>query len=94
MALRDDDGNAFSDEYLKYFILNFILAGRDTTSNALSWAMFELCTHPDVQRKVQEEVDGVLAGSPPDFESVKGLKYLDRVIHETLRYDINDWSKI
>ena len=67
-------------------ILNLIMVGRDTTASALSWVTFELCTHPEVQRKVQEEVDGVLAGSPPDFENVKGLKYLDRVILETLRY--------
>ena len=86
MALRDDEGNAYSDKFLKDLILNLLIAGRDSSTSTLSWIAFELCTHLDVQRKVQQEVDEVLAGSPPDFGNVKELKYLDRVILESLRY--------
>lgn len=45
-----------SDEELRDIILNFLIAGRDTTSNALSWALYRLCIHPEVQQRAYEEV--------------------------------------
>lgn len=39
---------------------NFILAGYETTSNSLSFIMYELATHPDIQKKLQQEIDAAL----------------------------------
>jgi len=39
ISLRDEHGNPFSDAQLRDVVLNFIIAGRDTTSNALTWTM-------------------------------------------------------
>ena len=41
----------YSDESLQHVALNFILAGRDTSSVALSWFFWLVSTHPAVERK-------------------------------------------
>ncbi|EOX96168.1 Cytochrome P450 family protein isoform 3 [Theobroma cacao] len=42
--------------YVRDIILNFIIAGKDTTATTLSWFIYMLCKHPDVQEKVAQEV--------------------------------------
>lgn len=71
--------------FLRDTIMNYIIAGRDTTAVALTWAVHLISTHPHVQAKVIEEVDRVLGGRAPDYDSVKELPYLKAVILETLR---------
>ncbi|OLL26170.1 Cytochrome P450 52A13 [Neolecta irregularis DAH-3] len=65
-------------------ILNILLAGRDTTAAALSWAFYEMARHEDVWRKLQEEV-AILNGAKPTFDDLKSIKYLQWIINETLR---------
>lgn len=85
IAMRNDDGNSFSDAYLSDVILNFIIAGRDTTSNSLTWMTYFLSQYPEIQEKVRAEVDAVLKGNDPDFTTCKELVYMEYVIYETLR---------
>jgi fatty acid omega-hydroxylase len=87
----------YSDESLQHVALNFILAGRDTSSVALSWFFWLVSTHPDVERKIVREVCAVLAASrgaedpalwldaPFDFEELDRLVYLKAALSETLR---------
>lgn len=49
-------GEEITNEELRDIIMNFLIAGRDTTANALSWAFYRLCIHPDIQNKAYEEV--------------------------------------
>ena len=87
MAMKDGDGQAYSDEELCDHVLNFIIAGRDTTAQALSWAVYYLHLNPRVLKKLREEVDKVLGDeATPNYESnLKLLKYTKAVFHETLR---------
>ncbi|KAM4820708.1 cytochrome P450 3A5-like [Thomomys bottae] len=67
--------------------ITFIMAGYETTSNALSFVMYCLATHPRVQKKVQEEIDRVLPNkAPATYDTLIEMKYLDMVINETFRY--------
>ncbi|CAN9498748.1 unnamed protein product [Ophioblennius macclurei] len=64
----------------------FLLAGYETSSNALALTCYLLALHPECQRKVQEEVDDFFTRhSSPDYANVQELKYLDMVVSETLR---------
>lgn len=85
IQMKDDDGKPFSDTYLRDVVLNFILAGRDTTANTFSWLTYYLTQFPEIQNKVIAEIDQVLKGNDPDLESVKDLSYLHCVVHEALR---------
>jgi cytochrome P450 family 3 subfamily A len=65
----------------------FLVAGYDTTSNALALICHHLATSPDVQERLQKEIDEVWSDEdqPPSYEVVHSLPYLDMVISEILR---------
>ena len=65
----------------------FLIAGYETTSNTLSLTCYNLATNPDVQDKLQQEIDNVWPDEEqlPTYETVNELPYLDMVISETLR---------
>ena len=65
-----------------------MMAGYDTTATLLSYTSYALSKNPEVQTKLQEEVDEAFAGAEdefPDYSVIQGLPYLDMVVHETLR---------
>jgi len=64
----------------------FFIAGHETTSSALSWLFYLLARHPDVQSRVQEELEMVLGGKPIHPHQLKDLVYLDMVLKESLRW--------
>lgn len=64
----------------------FIFAGYETTSTTLSFLMYLLATHPEVQQKLQEEIDTTFPNkAPPTYDGVVQMEYLDMVLNETLR---------
>lgn len=79
------ENNLPSRKFLRDLVINFIIAGRDTTAQALSWMFYELMLHPEELSKVVAEIDRVLKGRAPDFDSVKDLTYLTATFSETLR---------
>jgi cytochrome P450 len=83
------DRAGFHTDWLRDVVLNFVIAGRDTTACTLSWMFYILATHPDIQRKVQEEIDakfGSLQRKPLIQDvSASELPYLNGLLYETLR---------
>ncbi|XP_063090256.1 cytochrome P450 3A14-like isoform X2 [Cavia porcellus] len=77
---------ALSDVEITAQSANFILAGYETTSNSLSFIMYELATHPDIQKKLQQEIDAALPNKAfPTYDILVEMEYLDMVVNETLR---------
>lgn len=79
---------SFSTQYLRDMILNFVIAGRDTTACTLSWMFYLLCVNPEVQKKLIAEIDEKLAGGEvPSLKSVasSNMPYLNGVLYETFR---------
>lgn len=63
-------------------------AGFDTTALNMTWVTFEMCRRPELQKRVQAEVDEVydsLNGRPLEYADLAKFKFLTRVINETLR---------
>jgi cytochrome P450 len=73
------------DALIRDQLLTMIIAGHDTSTALLSWALYVLSSRPDIQSQVQQEVDAVLGSSPPDHARIGELHYLDQVMNETLR---------
>ncbi|KAH8309490.1 hypothetical protein KR059_010788 [Drosophila kikkawai] len=65
----------------------FFIAGFETSSSTMGYALYELAKNPHIQDKVRAEVEEVLEkhGQELSFESIKELKYLSMVIDETSR---------
>ncbi|XP_077343440.1 cytochrome P450 3A9-like [Lithobates pipiens] len=82
----DKEQKAMTDSEIMAQSLIFILAGYETTSLTLSYLFHNLATHPDVQLKLQEEVDSYLPNkASPTYDILMKMEYLDMVIQETLR---------
>jgi len=85
LLLKDENGEPYSEKYLRDMILNIMIAGRDTTAQTLSWCFYLLSQNQRVQQKLREEIQNQLHGDSPNIENLKPLKYLQAVIDETLR---------
>lgn len=66
-------------------VVGLLVAGQETTSGLLTFALYELLEHPEVLAEARAEVDRVLGDQHPQFEHVLQLRYIDQVIKETLR---------
>nr|XP_057921192.1 cytochrome P450 2U1 isoform X2 [Doryrhamphus excisus] len=62
LAQRDAgvEDSSFSEDYLFYIIGDLFIAGTDTTTNSVLWVLLYMVVHPDVQKKVQTELDKVV----------------------------------
>ncbi|CAE6436870.1 unnamed protein product [Rhizoctonia solani] len=98
LEARDEDGNPLSKEELITETFGLLFAGSDTTSNSLSALCFYLAKNPQVQIKLQSELDECMpfkcsqdvdlnsAADPvATYETIKDLPYLNACLKETLR---------
>ncbi|KAF5727338.1 Cytochrome P450 86A1 family protein [Tripterygium wilfordii] len=96
MKRTDINGNHFATSVLQRIALNFVLAGRDTSSVALSWFFWLVMNNPEVEEKIIKEISGVLRETrgddhkkwleePLDFDEADKLIFLKAALAETLR---------
>ena len=87
LAARDpDSGRALGVEELVNEIAVLYLAGHETSASALAWTLHFLAHDPEVQQRVQAEVDGVLAGGGAiEVEQLRDLDLTRRLFREVLR---------
>jgi cytochrome P450 len=85
LASRHEDGTQFSDEEVRDALLTLVLAGHDTTSIALAWALEQIVPRPDVVQAITDELRRVTGGGPLHAEHLARLEYLDAAIRESMR---------
>ena len=84
------ESGGFSDEDLVNQLMTFLAAGHETTASAMIWAAYLLCKHPEMQKKLREEIrtnlPGLASGEPVTATDVEKLSYLWAFCNETLRF--------
>jgi cytochrome P450 len=93
----EGDGGSMTDQQLRDEAITLILAGHETTSNALTWAFYLLSQHPDVEARLHAELHAALAGRLPAADDLPALPYTEMVLAESMRlyppaYAIGRWT--
>jgi cytochrome P450 len=100
--LRAQDAEAgigrMTDLQLRDEVMTIFLAGHETTSNALTWALYLLSQHPTADARLYEELCSTLVGNGgrikrvPNVEDVPKLEYTEKVFRESMRLYPPAWT--
>jgi cytochrome P450 len=89
---EEGDGSSMTDEQLRDEAMTLFVAGHETTANALTWTWYLLSQHPEVEARLHEEIDAVLAGELPKPDDFARLRYTEMVFAEAMRLYPPAWT--
>jgi cytochrome P450 len=85
LAEDEETGERMTAQQLRDEVMTMMLAGHETTANALIWTWYLLAQHPGVEAKLAAELDAVLAGRAPVIADLPNLSYTLKVVQESMR---------
>ena len=91
LSTRDEDGNPMPPELVRDEALTLLLAGHETTANALAWTWDALARNPDVEGRLHAELDAVLGDCDPVPADYPRLTYTRDVVAESMRLRPPAW---
>ncbi|TAQ86556.1 hypothetical protein B7494_g5114 [Chlorociboria aeruginascens] len=84
------ESGGFTEENLVDQCMTFLLAGHETTASSMTWAIYMLCLHPEVQTRLRAEIRENLPNIEEDVnissQDIDRMPYLNAVVNEVLRY--------
>lgn len=89
---EENDGSRMTDAQLRDEAMTIFLAGHETTANALTWTWYLLSQNPEVEAKLQAEIEDVLGSRLPLFEDMGRLRYTEMVLMESMRLYPPAWA--
>ncbi|MBV9280887.1 MAG: cytochrome P450 [Chloroflexi bacterium] len=91
---RDEDGSRMTDRQLRDEVMTFALAGHETTALALTWALYLVSTHEQVEDRLLAEIERVLGGRSPCVGDRPWLVSAERVVMEAMRLYPPAWGML
>jgi cytochrome P450 len=86
MEARDpESGSAMTERQLHEEILGMLQQGHDTVGEALAWVWYLVSMHPDVERRLYDEVSAVVGDREPGLSDLPRLTYANMVLQEAMR---------
>ncbi|KAF4517615.1 hypothetical protein B566_EDAN002846 [Ephemera danica] len=88
LLLQVNEGETpLSDDDIREEVDTFMFEGHDTTAMAISWTLFFIGSHDNIQSRCMEELEAIFFGADrdPNMTDLSNMKYLERVIKESLR---------
>jgi len=93
VSARDrETDKPLSDTQVRDEVATFLLAGHETTANALAWTWYLLGKNPQAEDHLRAELAAVLDGRAPDAEDLPRLRYAAMVIDESMRLYPPAWA--
>jgi cytochrome P450 len=80
-----NDGDRMTGEQVHDEVMNFLIAGHETVSDALGWTWYLLSQNPEAEARLHEELDRNLGDRLPTLADIKALRFTETVIKESLR---------
>lgn len=84
-------GVPMDDSEIHDQVITMLLGGSESTGTTLTWALYLLSQHPEIEMRLHEEVDTVLNGRPADWNDLPNLSLTHNIITETLRLYPPGW---
>ena len=93
----EGDGGSMSDVQLRDEVITLMLAGHETTANALTWTFYLLAQNPEAEARLHAELDAVLAGRLPTVDDLPALPWTEMTLSESMRlfppaYAVGRWA--
>ncbi len=85
LLARDEDGTALTDQQVRDEVMTLLLAGHETTANALVWTWYELGRNPGALQKLEEENRSILGDRTVTTDDLPNLPYTAAVVDEAMR---------
>jgi len=91
LSVQDENGEPLPLRRVRDEAATFLLAGHETTANALSWMWYLLALNPDARARMLAEVDAVLGDRRPGFDDVAKLPWTSACVQEAMRVFSPAW---
>ncbi len=91
-GIDQETGLPVSENQIRQEALVFLLAGHETTANALAWSFYLLTKHPVEAEKIREEIETVCGSRAPEMRDLPRLEHTTRVFQETIRLYPPIWA--
>lgn len=85
LLARDDDGTGFTDKQIRDEVMTLLLAGHETTANALTWTFYELGRNPVARVRIEQEIAEVLGDRAVTVDDLPKLPWTLATIEEAMR---------
>ncbi|TKB78807.1 MAG: cytochrome P450 [Nitrospira sp.] len=92
LSATDTEGRPLSDEEIRDELMTFLLAGHETTANALTWTWFLLSQYGSVRERLTQELNEVLGDRLPNAADLSRLRYMKMIWDESLRLYPPAWT--
>ncbi len=92
LSVRDEDGKQLPARRVRDEATTFMLAGHETTANALAWMWYLLALRPEARERMLEEVDAVLGQRRPTGADLPGLNWTAACVQEAMRMYPPAWA--
>jgi cytochrome P450 len=100
-SAQSSSNGKMSDKEVRDEVMTIFIAGHETTANALTWTFYLLSQHPDVEKKLHDEIDSVLVAIDrnsdviskiPTADDIPKLQYTEKVLRESMRLYPPVWT--
>lgn len=85
LLLHTVHGRQLNKEEIRDQLMTILIAGHETTANALTWTWYLLAKHPRVEEKMHAEINKLSSGDELNFQSTRELVYTSQIFQESLR---------